>query len=250
MIKISVLIITLNEEINIRRCLDSVKWADEIIVIDSESSDQTVKIAKKYTKKIFVRKWEGFAATKNFGIQQTNGEWLLCMDADEELTAEAAEEIRKVISSPEADGYYIPRKANFLGRWIYHSGWYPGYVLRLIRKKYAHFQETQVHECLNRPEKIARLKNPLLHYTDPNVKHYFTKLNNYTSLAAEDLFNRGEQIRFVDLVIRPLYIYIKMYMLKAGFLDGFHGFVLAVFSGFYVFVKYAKLWEIQKNAKK
>lgn len=241
------MIITLNEESNIQPCLDSVKWADEIIVVDSESNDQTVKIAKQYTETVFVRKWQGFARTKNYAIQQAGGEWVLCIDADEVLTPEAELEIREAIKSPGVDGYFFPRKANFLGRWIYHSGWYPGYVLRLIRRKHACYQETLVHEYLEKPEKTAKLNIPILHYTDPDIKHYFSKLNIYTSLAAEDLWKRGKQFRSVDLIIRPLHIWIKMYIFKAGFLDGFQGFLLAIFSGFYVFVKYAKLWEIQKQ---
>ena len=245
--KLSVLIITLNEEKNICRCLESVKWADEIIVIDSYSQDQTVKIAREFTDKIYIEKWQGFAATKNFGLEKTSNEWILWIDADEEVPPELAKEIQESIKSGDFDGYQIPRKANFLGRWIIHSGWYPGYVLRLIKQDFAHFPEKSVHEYLEPPSKTGKLNTPILHYTDPNVNHYFNKLNRYTSLAAEELISRDKKFHFSDLLFRPLHITLKMYILKLGFLDGFQGFLLAVFSGYYVFIKYAKLWELQKH---
>ena len=248
MSKISVLIITLNEEKNIRRCLESVKWADEIIIVDSDSQDQTVDIAKEFTDKIFIEEWQGFAATKNFGLQKTSGDWILWIDADEEVPKELAEEIRNSVDTDDYDGYYIPRKGNFLGRWIKHSGWYPGYVLRLIKLEYAHFPEKNVHEYLEPPSKTSKLNTAILHYTDPNINHYFIKLNRYTTLAAEELISRNKKFHFYDLLFRPLHISLKMYILKFGFLDGFQGFLLAVFSGYYVFIKYAKLWELQKRS--
>ncbi|HDL18857.1 MAG TPA: glycosyltransferase family 2 protein [Bacteroidetes bacterium] len=247
MATVSVLIITLNEEKNIRRCLESVKWADEMILIDAQSSDRTVEIAREYTDKIFIRKWEGFGGAKNFANRQASSDWLFWIDADEEVSPALAEEIKQTLDDPQADGYFVPRLANFLGRWIKHSGWYPGYILRPVRRELAKFSDLQVHEGLIAPPKSAKLKNPLFHYTDPSIRHYFEKLNNYTSLAAMDLQKRGKQFRISDLIIRPLHIIVKMYILRCGFLDGFQGFLLALFSGVYVFVKYAKLWEIQKN---
>jgi len=247
---ISVLIITLNEEKNIRRCLEGVKWADEIILVDSESSDQTVEIAKEYTEKVYIRKWEGFAAAKNYGLQHINSDWLFWLDADEEAPPELHHEIVSTLKNSNVDGYLIPRKANFLGKWIKHSGWYPGHVLRLIKKDFANFQDKKVHEFLAVPDKVEKLKSPILHYTDPNITHYFKKLNKYTTLAAEELFNQNKHFRLIDLLIRPLHLSFKMYILKVGFLDGFQGFVLALCSGFYVFVKYAKLWELQRQNSK
>jgi glycosyltransferase involved in cell wall biosynthesis len=247
---ISVLIITLNEEHNIRRCLESVNWVNEIVIIDSESNDQTVEIAKEYTDKVYIRKWEGFAAAKQFGLQHISNEWLFWLDADEEVTPELHNETVNALQTSNVDGYLIPRKANFLGKWIKHSGWYPGYVLRLIKKDLANFQDKKVHEFLEIPDKIKKLTSPILHYTDPNITHYFNKLNAYTSLAAEELFNQDKHFKLIDLMIRPLHLSFKMYILKFGFLDGFQGFVLALCSGFYVFVKYAKLWELQRQNTK
>jgi glycosyltransferase involved in cell wall biosynthesis len=247
LVSISVLIITFNEEKNIRRCLESVKWADEIVVIDSESSDRTVDIAKEYTDKIIVQEWQGYAATKNLGLQYISSEWLFAVDADEEISIDLKEEIFHAVQSSHCDGFFIPRMANFLGKWIKHSGWYPGYVLRLIRKEKAHFYDKRVHEFLEIPEKVKKLENPIFHYTDPTITHYFAKLNRYTSLAAEDLWDQGKHFKFIDLMIRPLHLSFKMYIFKFGFLDGFQGLILAIFSGVYVFVKYAKLWELQNQ---
>ena len=244
---LSVLIITANEEHNIRRCLESVKWADEIIIVDAESQDRTVEIARQFTDRVFVRAWQGYTASKNFGIQQASGEWLLWVDADEEITPELAEEIRTVLAAPVVDGFLLPRQAYFLGRWIRHGGWYPGFVLRLIRRNLARFSDKSVHESLLLPKQVKKLNHPILHFTDPSIHHYFTKLNRYTSLAAADLWQQGKRFHFIDLVIRPIHLTLKMYLFKAGFLDGFQGFLLALFSGVYVVVKYAKLWEIQNR---
>ncbi len=248
--ELSVLVLTKNEAHNIDACLESVCWADEIVVVDSGSSDKTVEKARKWTPKVFVTDWQGFSGTKNWGLQHVTGEWVLWLDADERVTPELAAEIQAVFRSVSADGYEIPRKANFLGHWILHGGWYPGYVLRLVRRKWAHFEESRVHEGLRRPPRVERLKNPLLHFTDPTLEHYLTKFNRYTTLAAEDLQEKGRRFHLIDLLFRPVHLFLKMYVLKAGFLDGFAGFLLAQLSAFYVFTKYAKLFELQTKELK
>ena len=245
--RLSVLVLSKNESTNIEACLNSVEWADEIVVVDTGSTDDTVSKAKAFTQKVFVTEWKGFAGTKNWGLQKVTGDWVLWLDADERVTPELAEEIQLVLKNPACDGYQIPRKANFLGHWIRHSGWYPGYVLRLIKKDLAQFVDTRVHEGLETPPSVGKLKNPLLHFTDPTLEHYFTKFNRYTTLAAFDLKDRGRRFHLYDLLFRPAFLFIKMYIFKAGFLDGFAGFLLATLSGFYVLVKYAKLWELLRN---
>ncbi len=248
--EISVLILAKNEGHNIRACLESVRWADEIVVVDTGSSDDTVEQAQIWGANVLQTEWQGFAGTKNWGVNHLTREWVLWLDADERVTPELAEEIRGTLSNPEKDGYEIPRKANFLGHWILHGGWYPGYVLRLVRRELAHFEESRVHEGLMRPPKVGRLRNPLLHFTDPTLEHYLAKFNRYTSLAAEDLHEKGRHFHLTDLLIRPVHLFLKMYFFKAGFLDGFAGFLLAQLSAFYVFTKYAKLFELQmKDAK-
>jgi len=187
--KISVLVITKNEAHNIAECLDSARWADEIVIVDAESRDETVALAKKFTAKIFVRPWMGFAAAKQFALEQCTNEWILWLDADERVMPELAEEIQSVMQGkPEQAAFTVARRAYFLGRWIRHSGWYPGRVARLFNRKHARFNSAAVHEGLIIDGPIGELRNDLLHYTDPNIYHYFSKYNRYTTLAAEEAY--------------------------------------------------------------
>ncbi|MDZ7262736.1 MAG: glycosyltransferase family 2 protein [candidate division KSB1 bacterium] len=245
--KLSVIIITLNEEKNIRECLEGVQWADEIVVVDSRSSDNTCQIARNFTDKVFTVDWLGFSGTKNYALEKAEGQWVLWLDADERVPEELAQEIQKAIQSDEVDGFYLPRKAYFLGRWIRHCGWYPGYVLRLFKREKARFNDALVHEGLEFQGKTGKLKTPLLHYTDRAIEHYFSKFNHYTTLAAQQLLQKGKQFRLMDLLFRPLHTFFRMYFLKLGFLDGIQGVILSVFSACYVFTKYAKLWELERN---
>ncbi|MDZ7291712.1 MAG: glycosyltransferase family 2 protein [candidate division KSB1 bacterium] len=245
---LSALVITKNEAENIRECLASLQWVDEIVVVDAESTDATVAQAEAFTNKIFVRRWEGFSAAKNFALAQCTGEWVLWIDADERVTPELRDEIIATLAGgPTANGYEIPRLANFLGKWIRHGGWYPGYVLRLFRRQLGRFNQKQVHEGVQLDGRVGRLSNPLLHYTDRDLWHYFEKFNHYTSLAAEELFRQGKRFHLWDLLFRPFWFFLRMYVFKAGFLDGLQGFILASLSATYVFAKYAKLWEKQKG---
>ncbi len=249
---ISVIVITQNEEGNIRECLESVRWADEIIVVDSNSTDKTVAIARRFTRKIFQQPWEGFGKTKNFALSKAKGEWILSLDADERVTPELAREIQQVVRNGSAkySAFAIPRRAFFLGRWIKHCGWYPGRVVRLFKRTAGQFSETQVHESLRVSGAIGKLQNDILHYTDPNLHHYFEKYNRYTSLAARDLAARGETFRLRWLLFRPAWTFFRMYVLRAGFLDGIEGFILCKLSSSYVFTKYAKLWELQHSSQR
>jgi len=242
---LSVLVITKNEEKNIVECLETVRWADEIVVVDGGSTDKTVVLAGTITPKVFERKWDGYGAAKNFGLTQCTSEWVLWLDADERVPEELTDEIRKTIqSNPSQNGFEVPRRANFLGSWINHCGWYPGYVCRLFRRTRGRFTEQKVHERLEVEGEVGRLSSDLLHYTDPSLAHYFEKFNRYTSLAAEELYEKGERFGLLQLLIRPPWVFFRMYVLRAGFLDGLPGFVLCTLSSFYVFTKYAKLWEI------
>lgn len=244
MTPISVILITKNEEANIQECLESVRWADEIIVVDAESSDRTVERARQYTEKIFIQPWLGFAAAKQFAVEQARNDWIFWIDADERVLPALADEIQLLeLSAQPHAAYSVARRAYFLGKWIRHSGWYPGRVTRLFQKTKARFNAASVHEGLAVSGTIGQLQNDLLHYTDPDIYHYFTKYNRYTSLAAEEAFSKGKKSRFIDLLFRPFWQFIRMYLVKAGFLDGKEGLLLALFSSSYVFTKYAKLWE-------
>lgn len=252
MFKISSIIIAKNEELNIQRCIESqLKCIDEIIVIvDEDSNDKTLEIVKSLPKVNFnIKKWQGYAKTKQYAVSLASNDWILWIDADEELTAGLSEEITRFKNiSQDYAAYSIPRKAFFLGRWIKHSGWYPGRVTRLFDKNKVGFDEKDVHENLVVQGDIGELKNDINHYTDPTIHHYFVKFNRYTTLSAEELFNKGKSFLISDIILRPLFIFIKMFILKRGFLDGVQGFFLAIFSSAYVFTKYCKLWELKKKA--
>jgi glycosyltransferase involved in cell wall biosynthesis len=243
---LSVIVITKNEERNIRECLDGVRWADEIVVVDGGSTDGTVDAAKAFTSKVYVRPWEGYGPAKNFALSQCTSEWILWLDADERVTEDLKRELQSIVRSEDRRfvAYEVPRRANFLGRWINHCGWYPGYVTRIFRRGNGTFTETKVHESLKVEGGTGRLKSDLLHYTDPNLFHYFEKFNRYTTLAAADLRQESRQFRLAQLIFRPLWQFIRMNFVKRGFLDGVQGFILCVLSSVYVFTKYAKFWEL------
>lgn len=241
----SVIVITKNEEENIALCLPTVSWANEIVVVDAGSTDGTVGEAKRFTEKVFVRPWEGYGAAKNLALSHCKSEWVLWIDADERVSEALQQEILGVVASNNGkfSAYTIPRKANFLGRWILHCGWYPGRVTRLFRRGCGRFTEAKVHERLEVDGLAGDLTSDLLHYTDPSLSHYFEKFNKYTSLAAEELAGDQRSFNIGHVTIRPIWTFIRMYFVKLGFLDGLQGFILCVLSSCYVFTKYAKLWE-------
>ena len=243
---LTVITLTRDEERNIADCLASAAWADEIIVIDSGSTDGTVAIARRFTQNVIELPWRGYGAARNAALARARSPWVLWLDADERVTPELAAEIRAILArdDPGVAGYEVARRAFFCGKWIRHGGWYPSRVVRLFRKEAASFSETRVHERLVIAGTVARARHDLLHYTDPDLHHYFTKFNAYTSLAAGDMFDAGKRCTVGDLLIRPVFQFVKMYVLRLGFLDGVHGFVLATASAAYVFAKYAKLWEL------
>ena len=244
---LSVITITLNEEHNISECLKSVQWADELIVVDAQSSDKTVQIAQQYTGKVSITAWRGYGETKNFALEQATHEWVLWLDADERVTPELAYEIQEIVrrDSDTHNGYEVARRAYFLGKWIKHCGWYPGYVVSLFKKNAVKFNDSRVHESVKCEGSIGRLNNDMFHYTDDNLFHYFSKFNRYTSLAAEDLTQSGKNFSLYDLLVRPPFLFFKMYVVRLGFLDGMHGLILSLLSAAYVFTKYAKLWEYE-----
>jgi glycosyltransferase involved in cell wall biosynthesis len=251
MATLTVIILTLNEEHNIRACLESARWADELIVVDSGSTDRTVEIARSFTPKVIDVAWEGYGAARNHALTAASGDWILWLDADERVTPALAEEIRNLLREDgrSINGYAVARRAYFLGRWIRHSGWYPGRVVRLFRRGTGHFSETRVHEQLHLDGASASTQHDLVHLTDPDLHHYFAKFNRYTSLAADDMAAAGRAFRLRDILLRPPFTFVKMYLLRRGFLDGFEGFILAVLSSAYVFTKYAKLWERSRKNK-
>ena len=246
--KLSVVVITKNEERNIRRCLESVHFADEIVVVDSRSTDRTREIAAEFGAVIDEIEWTGFGPAKRAGVDRATGEWVLSLDADEVVSEELAAEIRKVLESDNRySGFYMPRKANFLGRWIYHCGWYPDPVLRLFDKRKGNFNDALVHEKVLVEGRVGRLKGELLHYSYPTLDSYFVKFNRYTRMGAETARRRGKKAGWFDMVVKPPVSFFKHYIVKQGFRDGWEGFLISVLSSAAVLVKYAKLRELTKK---
>jgi glycosyltransferase involved in cell wall biosynthesis len=246
--RLTVVTLTLNEERNIEACLEGVRWADQIIVVDSGSTDRTVDLARRFTQEVLSVSWKGYGHARNLALQHAAGDWVLWLDADERVPPELSAEIREIIHNREAayDGYEVARRAYFLGKWIRHAGWYPARVTRLFRLGSAHFSETRVHERLLFTGSVGRLHHDLLHYTDDGLEQYFMKFNRYTTLAAQDMHAAGKRAGLLDLLARPPFMFMKMYVARLGFLDGLHGFLLSCLSSGYVFVKYAKLWELSR----
>ena len=244
--KLSVILICLNEEEKIRACLESVAWADEIVVCDSGSTDETLAICRQYTDRIFTDPWRGFGAHKNLALERATHRWVLSLDADERVTPPLAGRLRGILARADAaDGYYIPRQNFFLGHWIRHGGWYPDYVLRLFRRGRGRFRERAVHEAVEVDGRTAHLAEPLEHYTYDSVSAFVQRMDRYSGLAAEELRRAGARFRPWDLLVRPLHAAARMYLLKGGFRDGMPGLVLAGLYGAYTFAKYVKLWELE-----
>jgi len=248
MIKLSVVIITRNEERNLPRCLTSVEWADEIVVVDSGSTDKTPDIARNHGARVFSFGWSGFGPAKQEGVRQAEGEWILSLDADEEVPPKLAREIQaKLNEDSDIVGYHIPRRTQFLGRWIRHGGWYPDLVLRLFRRNRGNFDNAVVHESVRVSGRTARLTHDLLHYCYPSLESYFEKFNRYTTLAAEELHHNRKTAGLTKIVINPIAKFIKQYCLRGGFLDGLEGLILALLSSCYVLTKYAKLRDLNRR---
>jgi glycosyltransferase involved in cell wall biosynthesis len=240
---LSVIIITKNEQNRIRACLESVKFADEIVVVDSGSQDQTVQICLSYTPHVFVTDWPGFGPQKQRALSKATGDWILSIDADEIVSEESKNEILQAISNPSIRGYYLPRLSFFCGHPVRHCGWYPDYIIRLFQKQYGRFSEDIVHERIVLDGAASKLQYPLIHYSYDNLEQVVDKLNYYSSLGAQKLLQDKRHSRggLLTAIIRALAAFSRTFILKAGFLDGRIGFVIAVTSAETAFYKYLKL---------
>jgi glycosyltransferase involved in cell wall biosynthesis len=242
--RLSVVVVTHDEEARLRACLESVTWADEIVVVDAESTDKTTQIAREFTDRVFVRPWPGFSAQKNFGLAQAVGDWLLSLDADEEVSPELRDEIRALLAgAPEHDGYRVPRRNVVWGRWIRHGGLYPDWQVRLFRRGRGRFGERAVHESVAIEGTLGQLRGHLVHQSYRDVSDFVARADRYATLAARDATRAGDRVRSVDLVFRPLGRFLSMYVLRGGFLDGRRGLLLAGLYAYYVFIRSAKIWE-------
>jgi len=250
---LSVIIITKDEQDNIKDCLESIKWADEIIVIDSGSADKTEEICRKYTNSFYVKDWPGFGIQKQRALDLATHEWVLSIDADERVTLDLKDEIISVLNSNlNEDGYLIPRLSNYLGKNMRHAGWYPDYTLRLVKRKKSYFTKDIVHEKMIVDGPIKKLSNHLVHYPYKDIAHHMEKLNSYTSLSAKKMFSNGKSVSWLMIFIKAFFSFFRAYILRKGFLDGWQGLVVSISTSLSVYMKYVKLKEIKldKNSSK
>ena len=252
---LSVCVITHNEETNIARTLDSVKGiADELIVLDSGSTDKTAELARARGAKVFVEEWRGFGAQKNAAMAKATGDWILSLDADEEVSPELAASIRALLKSvkaaPEFDGYMVARRNLYLGRWIKRSGYYPDPKLRLVRRGKGAFEDRAVHESMHTSGKVGRLEGDLIHHAYPTLDSFIEHANRYSSLGGQmEASERRVGFSVANILIRPLVAFIYRYFFRLGFLDGREGLLVHLTHASYVSWKFAKAWEISKNSR-
>ncbi|MEQ1605616.1 MAG: glycosyltransferase family 2 protein [Pyrinomonadaceae bacterium] len=245
--KISATIIVRNEEHNIADVCETVSWADEIVIVDSDSTDKTVEIARKYTDKIFNREWNGYKDKHEFADAQTTGDWIFWIDADERVTPELRASIENLRSAPAdqlAEGYKIARKTEYLDRWIMHSGWYPDYQMRLYRKDKSYWDGVAPHQTARVDGRIETLDGQFLHYTKRDLSEHHRVTDSYASLAAEHMAGQGKTVGAFGILSNAVAAFLRTYFLKQGFRDGVQGMIIAGFTAYGVFLKYAKLWEI------
>jgi glycosyltransferase involved in cell wall biosynthesis len=243
--KVSVTIITYNESANIAAALESVSWADEIIVVDSESTDDTAAIARRYTERVIVRPWPGYVEQKNFAAEQAAHDWIFSLDADERVTPPLAAEIASVLQQePNAPGYRVPRVTFHLGRWIRSTDWYPDYQLRLYDRRRGRWTGRYVHESVKVDGDAGRLTHDLQHYAYRDLSHHLRTMDRYTSLAAKQMYEEGRRASWFDVLLHSRLAFFRNYVLRGGFRDGMAGLIVSLMNSHYVSLKFAKLWEL------
>lgn len=242
-------VITFNEELNIERCLKSLHFCQEVIVVDSESNDRTVEIAKRFTDKVYIRKWDGYGFQKNYANAQTSLPWILSVDADEEATEALRLELGALFASgnPLAAAYTLPRKTIHFGRWIRYGGWYPNRLVRFFDKTRGLWSFDEIHEKWESSGNISELKSDLLHYSFLDFSDQIARNNHYSTLGARELQKRKVSFGVFKQLRKTFSKFVETYFLKLGFLDGYPGFIISVSAAYSVFVKWAKLWEIETN---
>ena len=247
--KLTVAMITMNEERILAKTLESVKKiADEIVIVDSGSTDRTEEIAKKYGARFYVEEWKGYGLQRNSAIDKASGEWILNIDADEELSLELQEKIKEIKSSDDdKEVFDVNFTSVCFGKKIKYGGWSNSYHIRLFKKNAGKFNTNTVHETFQTTKKIYTIKEEIYHHSYSTLADYFTKFNRYTTEGAIEYYKRGKKFGVFQLVFNPIFKFIRMYLLRLGFLDGKEGFLLACTSSLYTMVKYYKLYEIYKN---
>ena len=246
--KVSALVIACNDEPNMRACLETLTWADEIVVVDSHSTDLTEKISREFTNHVFQHDFKGFGRLRNQAIAHASYDWVFSLDTDERATPEIRDEVRQILDrGPDADAYFVPRLNYFLGRRIRHSGWYPDYRQpQLFRKGRMRYREEVVHEGFELDGRIGYLHAHVLQYPFRDLDHYLVKMDRYSDLMAGRMRSQGRRFHTHQLLSHPLFTFVKMFVLRAWFLDGMPGLILAGLYAYYTFIKYAKLWELRR----
>ena len=247
--KLTVTVITYNEAAHIAAALESVAWADEIIVVDSGSTDGTAEIARAKATRVIVREWPGYSAQKNFAADQAANEWVLSMDADERVTPALAAEIRALmVNGPEARGYRIKRVSRYLGQWIRTTDWFPDYQLRLYDRRAGRWNGRKIHESFRLSDTTpGTLGEELQHHAYRDVTHHVQKINHYTTLIVDQWVEEGRRTSLSQLVVHPLAAFLRNYIARGGIRQGTTGLVVSALNSYYVFLKFAKLWERQQR---
>jgi glycosyltransferase involved in cell wall biosynthesis len=247
---LSVAIISFNEETNIGRCLEALRdLATEIIVVDSHSTDRTVEIARGLGAKVMPEDWKGHIGQKNSALDKCSCEWILSIDCDEVVSPELKESIRRTVLQGSAEGYKLNRKTFFLGRWIEHA-WYPDWKVRLIRNGAGRWSGFDPHDRLTVAGSVGKLDGDLYHYSFRDLRDCLERTIRYAANEAGSYYREGRRASIVNLLVNPLHGFFKHYLIKRGFLDGLHGFIISMLNGIYVFMKYALLWEMQREQRK
>jgi glycosyltransferase involved in cell wall biosynthesis len=248
--KISATVITFNEERNVARVIESLRCCDEILVVDSGSNDRTVEIAVKLGARVVDASWHGYATQKNLAAELASHDWILALDADESLSEALEGEIWQIKKSgPVFDAYTVPRLAQYLGRWILHSGWYPDRKVRLFNRQKAKWVGKFVHESVKVEGTVGHLQSNLLHFTCSSLSEHLRSLDSYTTLAAEEIVTRGKNIGYARVLLDPPWTFFRTYVLKLGILDGLEGLTIAYMAGLYNFVKYSKARNMSPGRK-
>ncbi len=248
--KISIYVLTYNNERTIERCLTSLQWADELVVVDSYSTDDTLEICRRYTDRVYQRKWTSHQEQYQYAADLATNRWAMFVDADEEISDELAQEIREELGANNGqwNGYIVHRRTYYLGRWIKYGGWYPDYEIRIYDRNRGGW-EGGLHAKLKVNGKVKTLQNCYLHYTYRDISDQIQTIDRYSQTAAEDMLREGKRFSLAHILLNPPFRFLKEYIFKRGFLDGIPGLVITVSTMFYVFIKYAKLWELQKGLK-
>ncbi|OQA26465.1 MAG: SPBc2 prophage-derived glycosyltransferase SunS [Verrucomicrobia bacterium ADurb.Bin345] len=244
--KISACVISHNEELKIRRCLGSLTWCDEIVVVDSFSTDRTVDICREFTDRVYQHEWLGYVGQRNLVREMSSHPWILFLDSDEEVSEGLRDEILAEFERGTGDciGYEFPRQVYYLGRWIRHGEWYPDIKLRLFKKTFGRTEGQEPHDKVVVSGPVRRLKNPIYHYTYDDIRDHVDTLNRFSTITAQQKFVEEMPFCWRDVFFRPVFRFIKGYILRGGFLDGSHGFMIALISSFGAQLKYMKLWEL------